>query len=88
MFAGDPVRSCRTWLAVATARLGAGQTPDTPAVEAAVDRAHHQWGQIRDADSARELGLALAELRGRVPGRREGALENIKQQLSQLQTQN
>ncbi|PAZ14130.1 hypothetical protein CLM62_22165 [Streptomyces sp. SA15] len=88
MFAGDPVRSCRTWLAVATARLGAGQTPDTPAVEAAVDRAHHQWGQIRDADSARELGFALAQLRGRVPGRREGALENIKQQLSQLQTQN
>ncbi|MER5214041.1 hypothetical protein ABT063_26580 [Streptomyces sp. NPDC002838] len=88
MFAGDPVRSCRTWLAVATARLNAGQTPETPAVEAAVDRAHHQWGQIRDAAPARELGLALAELRGRVPGRRVGALENIKQQLSQLQTQN
>ncbi|GCB47556.1 hypothetical protein [Streptomyces sp. NL15-2K] len=87
MFAGDPVRSCRTWLAVATARLNAGQTPDTLTVEAAVDRAHHQWGQIRDVAPARELGLALAELRGRVPGRREGALENIKQQLSQLQTQ-
>jgi hypothetical protein len=87
MFAGDPVRSCRTWLSVAGARLTAGQTPDSPAVEAAVDRAHHQWGQIRDAAPARELGSVLAELRGRVPGRREGALENIQRQLSQLQTQ-
>jgi hypothetical protein len=87
MFAGDPVRSCRTWLAVATARLSAGQAADAPAVEAAVDRAHHQWGQIRDAAQVRELGYALAELRARVPGRREGALENVHRQLRQLQTQ-
>ncbi|KUO21265.1 hypothetical protein [Streptomyces dysideae] len=87
MLAGDAVRSCRTWLTVASARLHAGQAPDAPAVEAAVDRAHHQWSQIRDAGPARELGLALAELRGRVPGRRQGALENIHRQLRQLQTQ-
>ncbi|MFE5816077.1 hypothetical protein ACFQ6S_22130 [Streptomyces sp. NPDC056479] len=85
MLAGDPVRSCRTWLAVASARLGAGQEPDAPAVEAAVDRAHHQWGQVRDAVLARELGAALAELRSKVPGRRRGALANVHQRLEQLQ---
>ncbi|MEU6140246.1 hypothetical protein ABZ848_07800 [Streptomyces sp. NPDC047081] len=88
MFAGDPVRSCRTWLGVASARLAAGQAPDAPAVEAAVDRAHHQWGQIRDAGAARELGPALADLRSRVPGRRQGALDHVRRQLQQLQTQN
>ena len=87
MFAGDAVRSCRTWLTVAGARLTAGQTPDSPAVEAAVDRAHHQWSQVSDLAAARELGSELAELRGRVPGRRQGALENIHRQLRQLQTQ-
>ncbi|GHB24196.1 hypothetical protein GCM10010377_12710 [Streptomyces viridiviolaceus] len=87
MFAGDPVRSCRAWLAVATARLNAGQAPDAPAVEAAVDRAHHQWGRIGDAAAARELGAALAELRGRVPGRREGALDHVQRELNRLQTQ-
>ncbi|WP_344390266.1 hypothetical protein [Streptomyces vastus] len=84
MFAGDAVRSCRTWLAVADARLGAGQSPDAPGVEAAVDRAHHQWGRIADAGPARELGSALAELRRRVPGRREGALRHVHQRLEQL----
>ncbi|MFH8446581.1 hypothetical protein ACH4D3_35880 [Streptomyces sp. NPDC018026] len=87
MFAGDPVRSCRSWLTVAEARLGAGQLPQAPAVEAAVDRAHHQWGRIRDAGPARELGAALAALRGRVPGRREGALDHVRRELSRLQTQ-
>ncbi|WP_217242954.1 hypothetical protein [Streptomyces sp. AC555_RSS877] len=86
MFAGDPARSCRTWLAVASARLGAGQAVDAPAVESAVDRAHHQWGQIGDPAAARELGAALADLRARVPGRREGALDHIRRQLRQLQT--
>ncbi|MCX5559171.1 hypothetical protein [Streptomyces sp. NBC_00038] len=85
MFAGDPVRSCRTWLAVANARLGAGQAPDAVAVETAADRAHHQWGSIRDAARARELGPALAELRGRVPGRREGALSHVQKHLNELQ---
>ncbi|GGS36926.1 hypothetical protein AB0E75_24115 [Streptomyces griseoviridis] len=87
MFAGDPVRSCLGWLTVARSRLNAGQAADAPAVEAAVDRAHHQWGQIRDPRRARELGQVLAELRGRVPGRRAGALDHVRRQLDQLQTQ-
>jgi hypothetical protein len=87
MFAGDSVRSCRTWLAVATARLSVGQGPDSPAVEAAVDRAHHQWGQVREPAPARELGIELAELRSRVPGRRKGALDHVQKQLLQLQSQ-
>ncbi|MER6026554.1 hypothetical protein [Streptomyces sp. NPDC001851] len=85
MFAGDAARSCRAWLAVARTRLSAGQAVDSPAVEAAVDRAHHQWGRITDVTPARELGPVLAELRLRVPGRRSGALENVQRQLRQLQ---
>ncbi|MGW2048776.1 hypothetical protein ACWCPF_26875 [Streptomyces sp. NPDC001858] len=84
MFAGDAERSCRTWMAVAVVRLEVGQPFDAPAVEAAVDRAHHQWGRIDSAARARELGPALAELRARVPGRREGALDHVHQQLRQL----
>nr|WP_037736828.1 hypothetical protein [Streptomyces sp. 303MFCol5.2] len=87
MFAGDAERSCRTWMAVAVARLEAGQPVDAPAVEAAVDRAHHQWGRIPDVSRARALGPGIAQLRGRVPGRREGALDHVRQQLRQLQTQ-
>ncbi|WP_406331490.1 hypothetical protein [Streptomyces sp. NBC_00203] len=87
MFAGDAVLSCRTWLTIATTRINAGQAPDSPAVESAVDRAHHQWGRIDDAARARELGPALADLRLSVPGRREGALDHVQQQLRQLQTQ-
>ncbi|MFJ9374958.1 hypothetical protein [Streptomyces sp. NPDC101455] len=85
MLAGDPVRSCRAWLAVAGARLAAGQAADAPAVEAAVDRAHHQWGQIHQPARARELGPELAELRSLVPGRRAGALDHVQQHLVQLQ---
>ncbi|WP_416985620.1 hypothetical protein [Streptomyces sp. T028] len=87
MFAGDAERSCRTWMAVAAARLAAGQPVDAPAVEAAVDRAHHQWGRIADSARARDLGPALADLRTRVPGRREGALDHVQRQLRQLQLQ-
>ncbi|KUN10447.1 hypothetical protein AQI95_01630 [Streptomyces yokosukanensis] len=86
MFAGDAARSCRAWLAVAGARLAAGQSADSPAVETAVDRAHHQWGRITEAAPARELGPVLAQLRLRVPGRRQGALENVQQHLRELQT--
>jgi hypothetical protein len=86
MFAGDAARSCRAWLIVAATRLAMGQRADAPAVEAAVDRAHHQWGQIGDPERARELGPLLAELRGRVPGRRQGALDDVRRQLRQLQT--
>ncbi|MDQ0812263.1 hypothetical protein QFZ63_003977 [Streptomyces sp. B3I7] len=84
MFAGDPVRSCRTWLAVASTRLWARQAPDAPAVENAVDRAHHQWARIEDAERSRELGAQLAELRTRVPGRRAGALAHVREQLERL----
>ncbi|WP_328918709.1 hypothetical protein OHN99_15415 [Streptomyces jietaisiensis] len=84
MFAGDPVRSCRTWLAVATTRLWARQAPDAPAVENAVDRAHHQWARIEDVEQASELGAELAELRARVPGRRTGALAHVRLRLESL----
>ena len=87
MFAGDAEGSCRIWLAVAAARLGAGQAADTPAVESAVDRAHHQWGRIDDTARARELGPALADLRLRVPGRRQGALDHVQHHLGRLQAQ-
>ncbi|GLP65948.1 hypothetical protein TUSST3_25680 [Streptomyces sp. TUS-ST3] len=85
MFAKDSARSCRIWLTVAETRLAAGQAPDSPAVEKAVDRAHHQWGQVRDKARAQELGALLAPLRTRVPGRRPGALENVRKQLRELQ---
>ncbi|MEU6535655.1 hypothetical protein [Streptomyces sp. NPDC047000] len=88
MLAGDPARSCRTWLEVASARLAAGQAADAPAVETAADRAHHQWSRIQDSAQVRELGLLLAELRERVPGRREGALENVRRHLDLLQAAN
>ncbi|MER6137279.1 hypothetical protein [Streptomyces sp. NPDC001815] len=86
-FAGDAELSCRIWLAVADVRLTAGQPADAPGVEAAVDRAHHQWGRIDDSARARELGPALADLRLRVPGRRQGALDDVQRHLSRLQTQ-
>ncbi|MFJ4201898.1 hypothetical protein ACIP2Y_20000 [Streptomyces sviceus] len=85
MFARDSARSCRIWLTVAETRLAAGQAPDSPGVEKAVDRAHHQWGQVRDKSRAQELGALLAQLRARVPGRRPGALENVQKQLRELQ---
>ncbi|WP_328781524.1 hypothetical protein OHT68_22955 [Streptomyces canus] len=85
MFARDSARSCRIWLTVAETRLTAGQSPDAPTVEKAVDRAHHQWGQVRDKPRAQELGALLAQLRARVPGRRPGALENVQKQLRELQ---
>ncbi|WP_432057650.1 hypothetical protein [Streptomyces sp. bgisy022] len=84
MLAGEPARSCRTWLAVASARLSAGQPADAPGVEAAVDRAHHQWGRIDDPHRARELGPALAGLRTVVPGRRTGALDHVRRRLARL----
>ncbi|MFF0116522.1 hypothetical protein [Streptomyces prasinus] len=87
MLAGDAALSCHIWLTVAAARLRTGQAADASSVETAVDRAHHQWGRVDDPARARELGSALAELRSRVPGRREGALDHVRRQLSQLQTQ-
>lgn len=84
MFAGDPARSCRAWLTVAGTRLGAGQASDAPAVEAAVDRAHHQWTSLGESADARELGPVVVELRRRVPGRREGAVRHAERQLRKL----
>lgn len=87
MFAGDPAGSCEAWMGVARARLAAGRPARDPAVEAAVDRAHHQWGLITDTVRAHELGVDFVELRERVPGRRAGALEHARQHLAELRRQ-
>ncbi|MFF1380597.1 hypothetical protein [Streptomyces sp. NPDC058308] len=86
-FAGDPARSCETWLAVASARLTAGQAPDSPEVEAAADRAHHLWDRVRDPEAVRGLGPALVALRRRVPGRQRGTLLLAQRRLEQFHTQ-
>ncbi|MEV2254122.1 hypothetical protein AB0I94_26680 [Streptomyces sp. NPDC050147] len=87
IFAKDPERSCEIWLAVVSTRLTAGQAPDAPDVEAAADLAHHQWEQIRDPDTVRELGPALVALRRRVPGRQRGTVNLVQQRLVQFHTQ-
>ncbi|MGW0535372.1 hypothetical protein [Streptomyces sp. NPDC003032] len=86
-FAGDPARSCEIWLAVAMARLTAGQAPDSPAVEAAADRAHHLWDRVRDAETVRALGPDLIRLRRQVPGRQRGTLSLAQRRLEQFHTQ-
>ncbi|WP_326769921.1 hypothetical protein OG978_03355 [Streptomyces sp. NBC_01591] len=84
--ADDPARSCELWMAAADARLARQQPPDDPAVEDAVDRAHHQWQQLRDPQRARELGPPLVSLRHHVPGRRPGAVEDLQRRLELLHT--
>ncbi|MEE1769393.1 hypothetical protein PUR34_14855 [Streptomyces sp. JV185] len=84
--ADDPARSCELWMAAADARLARQQPPDDPAVESAVDRAHHQWQQLRDPQRARELGPPLDALRHHVPGRRPGAVEAVRHRLEMLDT--
>lgn len=86
-FAGDPARSCETWLAVASARLAAGQAADSPEVEAAADRAHHLWDRVRDPEAVRALGPGLVALRRRVPGRQRGTLQLAQRRLEQFHTQ-
>ncbi|MBM7173383.1 hypothetical protein JQK87_34360 [Streptomyces sp. G44] len=86
-FAGDPARSCETWLAVAAARLTAGQAPDSPEVEAAADRAHHLWDRVRDPGTVRALGPALIRLRRQVPGRQRGTLTLAQRRLEQFHGQ-
>ncbi|QQC93594.1 hypothetical protein [Streptomyces alfalfae] len=86
-FAGDPARGCETWLAVAAARLAAGQTSDSPEVEAAADRAHHLWDRVRDAETVRALGPAMIALRRQVPGRQRGALSLAQRRLEQFHSQ-
>ncbi|MFD0510158.1 hypothetical protein ACFQ0Q_05005 [Streptomyces aureus] len=83
--ARDPGRSCELWMAAASARLARGQAADTEDVEAAVDRAHHQWEQLGDPAQARALAASLTRLRRSVPGRRPGALEAIGRRISALE---
>ncbi|GGU12592.1 hypothetical protein [Streptomyces violascens] len=82
--AGEPARSCEWWMACAQARLARGQTTDDTDVQGAVDRAHHQWEQLRDPDRARSLAPALVTLRRQVPGRQRGALEAVQRRLEHL----
>ncbi|WP_413808720.1 hypothetical protein [Streptomyces sp. OE57] len=82
--AGDPARACELWLAVADARLGNGEPAEHPEVEGAVDRAHHQWQFVADRVRAGALAPQLIELRGRVPGRRPGALEAVRRRAELL----
>ncbi|MET9428455.1 hypothetical protein [Streptomyces sp. NPDC003036] len=84
--ARDAGRSCELWMAAAHARLQRRQAPDDPDVEGAVDRAHHQWEQLRDAHAARALAPALVTLRGRVPGRQRGALHLLRRRVESLHT--
>ncbi|MFE7354597.1 hypothetical protein ACFU8Q_15665 [Streptomyces sp. NPDC057543] len=84
--ADDPARSCELWMAAADARLARQQPPDDPAVQDAVDRAHHQWQELRDPQRARELGPLLVALRRHVPGRRSGAVEAVQHRLELLHT--
>ncbi|MFI0239941.1 hypothetical protein [Streptomyces sp. NPDC016845] len=82
--AQDPPRSCELWTAVAQARLARGEARTDEDVEAAVDRAHHQWEQIADPARAKDRAPALSALRHQVPGRRPGALEAIQRRLEAL----
>ncbi|MFI1397936.1 hypothetical protein [Streptomyces sp. NPDC020681] len=75
----DPLRSCQAWMSAAIARLAAGEAVDSADVEAAVDRAHHQWQQLTDACHITRLAPELIALRLRVPGRRPGAVTAIDQ---------
>ncbi|MFE4616954.1 hypothetical protein ACFRJ7_12660 [Streptomyces sp. NPDC056747] len=80
--AGEPARSCELWLAAAEFRLALRHPADDPDVEAAVDRAHHQWEQIGDRARAGSIGPALVALRERVPGRRPGALAALRRRMT------
>ncbi|WP_306319497.1 MULTISPECIES: hypothetical protein [unclassified Streptomyces] len=82
--ADEPGRSCELWIGVAHARMARGEAPSDEDVEAAVDRAHHQWEQVGDPGRARGHAAALTALREQVPGRRPGALDAIKRRLDAL----
>lgn len=84
--AGDPAHSCELWMQAATARLDTQQqAADHPDVEAAVDRAHHQWAQLVDPRQVRALAATLLALRQRVPGSGD-ALRILHQRLERLPT--
>lgn len=82
--AKDASRSCELWMAAAEARLARRQSGEAEDVVAAVDRAHHQWEQLRDPVAADALAPALTTLRRRVPGRRPGALQAIERRTETL----
>ncbi|MDJ1131178.1 hypothetical protein [Streptomyces iconiensis] len=82
--AQDPAASCQLWMTAAEARLTVGQSAQDAEVEAAVDRAHHQWEQVRDTDEALGLAARLAGLRATVPGRQPGAARLLDQRLTRL----
>ncbi|MFC4612615.1 hypothetical protein ACFO9E_33440 [Streptomyces maoxianensis] len=82
--ARDPGLSCELWMAAAEARLTRRQALDDLDVEGAVDRAHHQWEQIRDLPRARALAPTLVRLRRIVPGRQRGALQVLQRRLESL----
>lgn len=82
--AGDPASSCGLWMTAAEARRAGGQAADDAEVEAAVDRAHHQWEQVGDTGAALALAERLVALRGAVPGRQPGAARLLDQRLARL----
>lgn len=83
--AQDPSTSCQLWLQAAETRLDVlQQAPDAHDVETSVDRAHHQWMQLRDASAARAFAPRLVALRHRVPGRQPGAVASIQRMLERL----
>lgn len=82
--AEDPARSCELWMAAARVRVERGEASDAQDVEAAVDRAHHQWEQLRDPAAARRLAPTLLSLRRQVPGRQPGAVRLLEERLESL----
>ncbi|WP_051872441.1 hypothetical protein [Streptomyces sclerotialus] len=81
--AEEPVRASGLWMRSAHVRLAGGQSETDPEVTAAVDRAHHCWHQVSDHASIRDLGVELANLRDRVPGK-SGARDDVQRRLTQL----
>ncbi|MEB3963004.1 hypothetical protein OKJ48_22540 [Streptomyces kunmingensis] len=80
--AGKPSLSCQLWSAAARVRMDSDQPSDHPEVEAAVDRAHHQFEHITDAAQAQRLGQDLLALRRRVPGRQAGAVDGLARRVA------
>ena len=87
MLAGDTARACALWMTAAGARLSRGQGADDEAVIGLVDRAHHCWVRITDVSAAQNLSADLLRLREAVPGRRPGALEQLRRRVADLQGQ-
>ncbi|MEV0276605.1 hypothetical protein AB0I22_09515 [Streptomyces sp. NPDC050610] len=82
--AEEPAKACGLWMHAATQRMNAGQPETHPEVQAAADRAHHCWQQVVDPRAVRALGPELIDLRTRVPGSKEGALQAVRQRIANL----